>query len=141
MIKPDAVQRGLVGEVIRRFEEKGLKIIGMRFLHMSEEQAKKLYSVHEGKKFFDSLINYITSGPVVVMVLESKDVINVVRTLVGATNPVDASPGTIRGDYGLDIGRNIVHASDAEKTADYEIPIFFDDLKDYDRIDEKWLYE
>ena len=111
MIKPDGVQRGLVGEVIKRIERKGLKIVAMKMMKVSEELASKHYAEHKEKPFFKSLLDYITSGPVVAMVVEGKDAVKVVRTLVGATNPIEALPGTIRGDYGMDIGRNVIHAS------------------------------
>jgi len=143
MIKPDGVQRGLVGEVIRRLERKGLKIVAMKMMKVSEELATKHYAEHKEKPFFKSLLEYITSGPVVAMVVEGKNAVKVVRTLVGATNPVEASPGTIRGDYGMDIGRNVIHASDSLESAEREISLFFnaEEIIDYSRIDEGWLYE
>lgn len=143
MIKPDGVQRGLVGEVIRRLERKGLKIVAMKMMKVSEELATKHYAEHKEKPFFKSLLEYITSGPVVAMVVEGKNAVKVVRTLVGATNPVEASPGTIRGDYGMDIGRNVIHASDSLESAEREVSLFFkaEEIIDYSRIDEGWLYE
>jgi nucleoside-diphosphate kinase len=143
MIKPDGVQRGLVGEVIKRIERKGLKIVAMKMMKVSEELASKHYAEHKEKPFFKSLLDYITSGPVVAMVVEGKDAVKVVRTLVGATNPIEALPGTIRGDYGMDIGRNVIHASDSLESAEREISLFFDEeeIIDYTRIDEEWLYE
>lgn len=143
MVKPDGVQRGLVGEVIRRLERKGLKIVGLKMIWIQEELAMEHYSEHVEKPFFRSLVDYITSGPVVAMVVEGKDAVKVVRNIVGATNPAEALPGTIRGDFGLDIGRNVVHASDSLKSAEREISLFFDaeELLDYTRADEEWIYE
>jgi len=143
MVKPDGVQRGLVGEVIRRLERKGLKIVGLKMIWIQEELAMEHYSEHVEKPFFRSLVDYITSGPVVAMVVEGKDAVKVVRNIVGATNPAEALPGTIRGDFGLDIGRNVVHASDSLKSAEREISLFFDaeELLDYSRADEEWIYE
>ena len=143
MVKPDGVERGVIGEVISRLERKGLKIVGMKMLKIGEELAKNHYAEHKEKPFFDSLVAYITSGPVVAMVVEGKEAIRVVRTLVGATNPVDASPGTIRGDFGMDLGRNIIHASDSEESAGREISLFFnpDEIFTYERAIDKWIYE
>jgi nucleoside-diphosphate kinase len=143
MIKPDGVQRGLVGEVIKRLERKGLKIVAMKMMKVSEELASKHYAEHKEKPFFKSLLEYITSGPVVAMVVEGKNAVKVVRALVGATNPIEALPGTIRGDYGMDIGRNVIHASDSPESAKREISLFFnaEEIIDYSRIDEDWLYE
>ncbi len=143
MVKPDGVHRGLVGEVIKRLERKGLKIVAMKMLKIDRALAEKHYAEHKGKPFFDSLISYITSGPVVAMVIEGKEAIKVVRKLVGATNPIEADPGTIRGDFGLDIGRNVVHASDSAESAKREISLFFSDeeILDYERSDEIWIYE
>ncbi|OYT33255.1 nucleoside-diphosphate kinase [Archaeoglobales archaeon ex4484_92] len=143
MIKPDGVQRALIGEIIRRIERKGLKIIGLKMIKISKEIAKRHYEEHKDKAFFDELIKYITSGPVVVMVVEGREAIKVVRKLVGSTNPVDASFGTIRGDFGLDIGRNIIHASDSKESASREISLFFseNEILEYNRIDENWIYE
>ena len=143
IIKPDAVQRGLVGEVISRIERKGLKLIAMKLLNLDRERAEALYSVHKGKPFYEELLAYITSGPIVVFVVEGQESIKVVRTLVGATNPIEAAFGTIRGDFALSIRKNIVHASDSPENAAMERAIFFDEdeLLSYERIDEKWLYE
>ena len=112
MIKPDGVQRGFIGEVIKRVERTGLKLIGIKMIRVSMEQAERHYEVHKEKSFYDSLIRFITSGPVVVMVVEGEDAVTHTRRLVGATDPKQATPGSIRGDYALDIGRNIVHAGD-----------------------------
>jgi len=143
MIKPDGVQRALIGEIIRRIERKGLKIIGLKMIKISKEIAKRHYEEHKDKAFFDELIKYITSGPVVVMVVEGREAIKVVRKLVGSTNPIDASFGTIRGDFGLDIGRNVIHASDSKESASREISLFFseNEILEYKRIDENWIYE
>ena len=143
MIKPDGVQRRLIGKVIERLEQSGLKIVAMKFLHVSKELAEKHYEVHKGKPFYDGLIKYITSGPVVVMVIEGMNAIERVRTLVGATDPQKAMPGTIRGDFAQHIGRNIIHASDGEETAEKEIKLWFseDEIIDYEIIDESWVYE
>ncbi len=143
MIKPDGVARGLVGEVISRIEKKGLKIVAMKMIKMSKEQAEKLYEVHKGKPFYEGLIKYVTSGPVVVMVVKGPQAVKVVRNLIGSTNPIEAAFGTIRGDFGLDIGRNIVHASDSPENSLKERSIFFkeDEYIEYDRTDDVWLFE
>lgn len=143
MVKPDGVQRGFIGEVVSRIEKKGLKIIAMKMLRINERVAERHYSEHRDKPFFKSLVNYITSGPVVAMVVEGKDAVSVVRRLVGKTNPTEADPGTIRGDLAMDIGRNIVHASDSLESAGREIGIFFskDEIVDYRKFDEDWVYE
>lgn len=143
MVKPDGVQRGLVGEVIRRIEEKGLKIVAMRMNTISRDLAKKHYAEHVQKPFFNSLIDFITSGPSVSMVVEGKNAVQVMRTLNGATNPVNAATGSIRGDFALDTGRNIVHASDSLEAAEREIGIHFkeSEIAGYTKVDEAWVYE
>ncbi|WP_202320124.1 nucleoside-diphosphate kinase [Archaeoglobus neptunius] len=143
MVKPDGVQRGLVGEVVSRLERKGLKLVGMKMLWIKKELAENHYAEHKEKPFFSALVDYITSGPVVAMVVEGRNAIKVVRNLVGATNPAEAAVGTIRGDFGLDVGRNIVHASDSPESAEREISLFFrdDEILDYERADEPWIYE
>ncbi len=143
MVKPDGVQRGLVGEVIGRIERRGLKIAALRMNTISQENAKKHYAEHAQKPFFKSLIDFITSGPSVSMVVEGKNAVAVMRAINGATNPVNAGPGTIRGDLALDTGRNVVHASDSPDSARREISIHFRDseITDYSRIDENWVYE
>ncbi len=143
MIKPDGIQRRLIGDIIARFEKAGIKIVAMKFLMVSKKMAEKHYAIHKGKPFYDGLIKYITSGPVVAMVLEGNNVIERVRKMVGATDPKDAMPGTIRGDYAQEIGRNIVHASDSLKTAQHEIKLWFskEEIVDYSLTDEKWLFE
>ena len=142
-IKPDGVQRGFVGEIISRFERKGLKIVGMKFMQVSRELAETHYAEHKGKGFFSGLVNFITSGPIVAMVLEGRDAINIARNVIGATNPSTAAPGTIRGDLALEIGRNMVHGSDGTESAKREIGIFFSDkeLLDWPRTLECWISE
>ena len=143
MLKPDAVKRRLKGEILTRFEKRGLKVIAAKTLMISEDLAKTHYGEHSDKPFFNDLISYITSGPVFAMVLEGDDVISLVRKMVGATNPKEADIGTIRGDYGIDTGRNIVHASDSEESAQREINLFFDETEfcDYELPDEDIIYE
>jgi nucleoside-diphosphate kinase len=143
MVKPDGVQRGLVGDIISRFERRGLKIVGMKMLVVSDELAKKHYAEHAAKPFFPALTSFIRSGPSVAMVVEGKDVVTVVRSMVGKTKPVESAPGTIRGDLALDTGRNVIHASDSPESAKREISLYFDNsqVATYSRIDEQWLYE
>jgi len=143
MIKPDGVVRGLIGEVISRIERKGLKIVAMKMINVSREQAEKLYEVHKGKDFYEGLVNYVTSAPVVVMVVKGPNAVKIVRNLIGATDPREAKFGTIRGDFALDISRNIVHAGDSPENAMRELKIFFDEneLLEYKRTDEDWLLE
>lgn len=143
MIKPDGVQRNLVGEIISRFEKKGFKIAGLKMLQMDRSIAEKHYAEHIGKPFFEALASYITSGPVVAMVLEGKDVVATVRSMNGATNPVNAGPGTVRGDYGIEVGRNIIHGSDSVESAEREIAIYFTEkeLCEYKKVLEQWIYE
>jgi nucleoside-diphosphate kinase len=125
MVKPDGVKRALVGEVVRRIEAKGLRIVGMKLMHISRETAERHYGEHKGKPFFDGLVSFITSGPVVAMVLEGEGAIGAWRTMMGATNPKDAAPGSIRGDLATTIDENVAHGSDAPATAEREIGIFF----------------
>ena len=143
MIKPDAVQRGFIGEIINRFEKKGIKIVAMKLIAVDRKQAEKHYAVHKGKPFFEPTVKYITSSPVVAMVLEGVNVIELVRGMTGTTDPQKAAMGTIRGDYGQFIGRNIIHASDGKETASFEINLWFtpEEIADYCRIDEEWLTE
>lgn len=143
-IKPDAVQRGLIGEVISRIERKGFKLVGMKFMQVTPELAKKHYGEHLGKPFFEGLISYITSAPIVAMVWEGKDVVATMRKIMGATNPGKADVGTIRGDLGIDMGRNIIHGSDSNESAAREIALFFNDhelVKAWDRTVDPWIYE
>ena len=142
ILKPDAVQRGLVGEIIARFERRGLKIVGMKFLQVSDELARQHYAVHAERPFFKGLISYITSSPVVAMVVEGTNAIAIVRNTVGATKPAEATPGSIRADFGLEIGRNLVHASDGPETAASEIALWFgEDLVAWDRAADRWVFE
>ncbi|KNZ68878.1 nucleoside-diphosphate kinase [Thermincola ferriacetica] len=143
MIKPDGVQRNLIGEIITRFERKGLKIVGLKMLQMDRAMAEKHYAEHTGKPFFEGLVSYITSGPVVAMVLEGKDVVATARAMNGATNPANAGPGTIRGDYAIEVGRNVIHASDSIDSANREIAIYFteSELCEYKKVLDDWIYE
>ena len=129
LVKPDGVKKGLTGEIISRLEKKGLRIAAMRMLQMDKPLARKHYAVHDGKPFFAGLVDFITSGPIVAVVVEGDKSVEVVRKLMGETDPVKAAPGTIRGDYGLDIGENLIHGSDSEENARTEIALFFPDLK------------
>ena len=143
IIKPDGVQRGLIGPIITRLERRGLKITALKMIQMDYDLAQRHYAVHEGKPFYERLLEYITSAPVVVMVVEGKEAIEVVRRTMGATNPMEASPGTIRADYGLEIGLNLVHGSDGAETAAFEIPLFFneDEILSYSRDTDRWIFE
>jgi len=143
IVKPDAVQRGLTGEIIKRFEQRGLKIVGMKLIHMSRQLAETHYAEHEGKPFFEGLVSYITSAPVVVMVLEGKNAIAAARQTIGKTKPVEAEVGTIRGDFGLEVGRNLVHGSDSVESGAREVATFFndDELIGWDRATDAWIYE
>ena len=143
MIKPDGVQRGLIGRIVQRIEAKGLKIVAMKMRTIPTGVAEEHYVEHVEKPFFKDLVGFITSGPSVPMVVEGKDAISEVRKMNGATNPTKAQPGTIRGDYGLDMGRNVIHGSDSPESAAREIALHFDEseLSIYTRIDEAWLYE
>jgi len=143
MIKPDAVQRGLVGKIIQRFENKGIKIVAMKMASVKRELAEQHYGIHKGKPFFEPTVNYITSSPVVAMVLEGINAIEMVRNMMGKTDPQKADMGTIRGDFGQFIGRNIVHGSDGPDTAKFEINLWFkpEEISDFTRIDEEWLTE
>lgn len=143
MVKPDGVQRGLVSEVISRFERRGLKLVGLKMLQIPRELAEEHYGEHKGKPFFDALVSYITSSPVVAMVLEGKNAVAAVRDMMGATDPQKAAPGTIRGEFGLDIGRNVVHGSDSPASAEREIGLFFkpEELVEYKLDMQRWIYE
>lgn len=127
VVKPDGVRRGLVGEVVRRFEQKGLRPVALRMMELDRETAERLYSVHKGKPFFESLIEFITSGPIVAMIVEGPDAICLARVLMGATNPKESQPGTIRGDFGHDYTQNIVHGSDSPESVKREAPVLFGD--------------
>lgn len=142
-IKPDGVQRKLVGEIIRRFEAKGFTLVGLKLMNVSRELAETHYGVHKEKPFFPGLVNFITSGPVVGMVWEGKGVIASARKIIGATNPLNAEPGTLRGDFGVDVGRNIIHGSDAPETAEQEIKLWFknEELVSWAPSLTSWIYE
>ena len=143
IIKPDAVQRGLIGPIITRFEQRGLRIVGAKFLQITRELAKRHYAIHKGKPFYEGLLDYVTSGPMVVMALEGPQAIAAARATMGATHPVEASPGTIRGDLGLEVGRNLVHGSDSPETARFELDLFFDEseLVSWTRDTDRWILE
>ena len=143
IIKPDAVQRGLIGEITTRFERRGLRIAALKLMQVDESLARQHYAVHEGNPFYESLIHYITSSPVVVMVLEGNEAIEIARRTMGATNPAKAAPGSIRADFSLEIGRNLVHGSDGSETAAFEVPLFFteDEILSYERGTDHWIFE
>ncbi len=143
IVKPEGVQRGLIGNVPARFEQRGLKLVGLKLIQITPELAEEHYGVHKGKPFYAGLVKHITSGPVVVGVIEGPKAISVVRTTMGATNAAEALPGTIRGDYGLEIGFNIVHGSDGPETAVQEINLFFkpEELVEYTLATQQWVYE
>lgn len=142
MVKPDGVQRGLVGEIVKRFEEKGFKLAGAKLMQVSEDLAKEHYKEHVERPFFGELVDFITSGPVFAMVWQGENVITTARNMIGATNPEDATPGSIRGDYAVTVGKNIIHGSDSEESAAREINLFFneDELLDYSKQDDTWIY-
>lgn len=142
LLKPDAVQRSLIGDIIGRIEKKGLKIVALKMLSVSPSLAEKLYEVHKDKKFYTDLMLYITSGPIVAMVVEGEQVVEVVRLLIGSTDGAKAAPGTIRGDFALNIQKNVIHASDSEERAKFEISIFFDsaEILSYKKSDMNWIY-
>jgi len=141
LVKPDGVQRGLVGRILARYEERGLRIVAMKLVKVGRELAERHYAVHRGKPFFAGLVEYITSGPLVAMVLEGPDAIAMVRAMNGATKPADAAPGTIRGDLAVDLAQNLVHASDSPETAATEIGIWFSpgELLSYRRDVDRWI--
>ncbi len=143
LVKPDGVQRGLIGIIVSRLEARGLRITAMKMLQVSREMALKHYGVHEGKPFFDGLVSFITSGPVVAMALEGRSAVEMTRNTMGVTDPLRAQPGTIRGDLGVDIGRNLVHGSDSPETAAQEIALFFseDEILSYSRDVDRWITE
>ncbi len=143
LLKPDAVQRGLAGEILSRFEYRGLKVVALKLMRVSRSLAESYYAEHKGKPFYEPLMSYITSGPVVAMVLEGDGAQAIVRKMMGKTNSAEAEPGTIRGDYALTIGRNVIHGSDSLESAKREIAFFFkpEELQDYKRIDEGLLRE
>ena len=142
-IKPDGVQRGLVGEILNRFEKKGFKLVGLKQLIPSRDLAEKHYGVHKERPFFAGLVDFITSGPVVAMVWEGEGVISSARKLIGATKPLESEPGTIRGDFAINIGRNVIHGSDSTETAEFEVGLWFDssELSDWIPSDQIWRVE
>ena len=142
-IKPDGVQRGLVGEVISRLERRGLKLVAIRLMQVDEDLAGRHYAEHVDRPFFSSLVSFITSGPIVAMIWEANNAVALARQTMGSTNPGEAAPGTIRGDFGIDIGRNIVHGSDGPESAEREIGLFFEsgDALDYTRSTDEWIIE
>lgn len=143
MLKPDAVQRGLVGAIIARFEGKGCKLAGMKLMQVSRTLAEQHYDEHRGKPFFEPTVTYIMSSPVVAMVWEGKNVVAIARELMGSTNPATANPGSIRGSYGMDISRNVIHGSDSVASAEREIGLYFnsEELLSYSKAGEAWLSE
>lgn len=143
MLKPDTIQRNLVGDIISRFERRGLKFVAMKLIKVDRTTAEKLYSVHKDKEFYQPLIDYVVMGPCVVCVIEGYQAIHAVRKMLGATNPIDSDAGSIRGDFGLFLRRNVVHAADSEETAEREMKIFFkaDEILDYKKAEEEWVYE
>ncbi len=143
LIKPDAMQRGLAFEILGRLERRGLKLGALRLLQVDDALARRHYAMHEGKPFFEPLLRYITSSPIVAAVFEGTNAIEAVRATVGATNPVAASPGSIRADYALEIGRNLVHASDSPEAAEQEVSLFFDasQVLDVQRDVDRWIFE
>jgi nucleoside-diphosphate kinase len=143
LIKPDAVQRGLMGEILGRLERRGLRLVGAKFMAVSRDLAEAHYAVHKGKPFYDGLIDYITSSPVMAMVWEGPNAIAAVRQTMGATRPTEAAPGSIRHDFGLEVGRNLTHASDAPETAAAEVALWFNDLElvDWQRDLDRWILE
>jgi nucleoside-diphosphate kinase len=143
IVKPDGVQRGLVGPILTRLEARGLKLVGLKLVQVTSEFAAQHYAEHLGKPFYEGLLQYITSGPVIVACVEGTSAVQMVRNSVGATNPLNAAPGTIRGDLALDIGRNLIHASDAPETAERELALWFkpDELTSYERQTDRWIFE
>ena len=143
LVKPDGVQRGLIGSIISRLEQRGLKLVGLKLMQVDDSLARKHYGEHVDRPFFDGLVDFITSAPVVAMVWESNDAVEAVRNTMGQTNPTTSPPGTIRGDLGLDIGRNLVHGSDSLESAQREVSLFFGDgeLLDYERSNDRWIKE
>lgn len=142
MVKPDGVQRDLVGEVVQRFEQKGFTLVGAKLMQVSEELAQEHYGEHKERPFFGELVDFITSGPVFAMVWEGEGVILTARNMIGATNPAEANPGSIRGDFGVTVGKNIIHGSDSGDSAKREINLFFDEneLVSYTKESSKWIY-
>ena len=143
LVKPDGVQRGLVGRIVARLEQRGLKLVAMKMMRISPELAGRHYAEHRGKPFYDGLIAFITSGPVVAMIWEGREAVTVVRSVMGSTDPLKAAPGTIRGDLALDLGMNLIHGSYSVDRAESEMALFFsaDELHDYERTADRWIQE
>jgi len=143
LVKPDGVQRGLIGRIVARLEQRGLKLVAMKMMRISRELAGRHYAEHRGKPFYDGLIAFITSGPVVAMIWEGREAVTVVRSVMGTTDPLKAAPGTIRGDLALDLGMNLIHGSDSVDRAESEMALFFsaDELHDYERTVDRWIRE
>jgi nucleoside-diphosphate kinase len=142
MVKPDGVQRNLIGEIVNRFERKGFKLVGAKLMVISEDLAKNHYAEHKERPFFGELVEFITSGPVFAMVWEGHDVIPTAREMMGKTNPLEAAPGTIRGDFGVTVGKNVIHGSDSPESAEREIALFFNESEttSYEKQDSAWIY-
>src|SRR3954468_22209129 len=143
LVKPDGMQRGLAGEIIHRLERRGLRIAGLKLLQVDRALAERHYGEHVGKPFYEGLVSYITACPIIAIAFEGTSAVEAVRNTVGKTNPRDAAAGTIRGDYGLEIGRNLIHASDSTDSAAREVSLFFEasELQDYERAVDKWVFE
>jgi len=142
LVKPDGVQRGLVGEVVRRFETRGLQLVALKMVHISRQLAEEYYAEHRGKPFFAGLVDYVTSGPAVAMLWDGDNAVAVVRKMMGTTDPAKAEPGTIRADFGLNIGRNVIHGSDSIASAQREAGLFFrpEEIHSYERAHDKWIH-
>jgi nucleoside-diphosphate kinase len=142
MVKPDGVQRNLIGEIVSRFEQKGFQLVGGKLMNISKELAEEHYGEHKERPFFGELVDFITSGPVFAMIWEGENVITTARQMMGSTNPKDAAPGTIRGDFGVTVGKNIIHGSDSPESAVREIGLFFnnEELVQYDKLMNQWIY-
>ncbi|HEV8594060.1 MAG TPA: nucleoside-diphosphate kinase [Thermoplasmata archaeon] len=142
LVKPDGVQRGLVGEVIKRFEQRGLQLVALKMVRITRALAESYYGEHKGKPFFPGLVDYVTSGPSVAMLWDGDSAVAVVRKMMGATDPAKADPGTIRADFGLNIGRNVIHGSDSVESANREVSLFFkpDEIHAYERAHDKWIH-
>lgn len=143
IVKPDGVQRGLATAILERLERRGLKIVGLKLMQVSPDLAERHYGIHKGKPFYEGLVSYITSGPVVVAAFEGPNAIAIIRTTMGATNAADAAPGTIRGDFAVEIGRNLIHGSDSPESAEHEVALFFgaDEVVSYQRDVDRWIVE
>lgn len=142
MVKPDGVQRGLIGEIVTRFEKKGFQLVGAKLMQIPTSLAEEHYGEHKERPFFNELVSFITSGPVFAMVWQGENVISTARQMMGSTNPKDAQPGTVRGDFGLTVGKNIIHGSDSEESAEREIALFFneEELTSYTKLMNEWIY-